>query len=93
MKHFIGLVVLLTTFVNFSQEVEETTNGKSIKVNQYYQLDADEANSSKSALRLVSDTIELNKKIGLDEKIDLVFKPIADFVGSMRNYLKEEKIA
>ncbi|MEJ6757099.1 MAG: alanine/glycine:cation symporter family protein [Crocinitomicaceae bacterium] len=83
MKHFIGLVVLLTTFVNFSQEVEETTNGKSIKVNQYYQLDADEANSSKSALRLVSDTIELNKKIGLDEKIDLVFKPIADFVGSI----------
>ena len=83
MKHFIGLVVLLTTFVNFSQEVEETTNGKSIKVNQYYQLDADEANSIKSALRLVSDTIELNKKIGLDEKIDLVFKPIADFVGSI----------
>ena len=83
MKHFIGLVVLLTTFVNFSQEVEETTNGKSIKVNQYYQLDADEANSSKSALRLVSDTIVLNKKIGLDEKIDLVFKPIADFVGSI----------
>ena len=83
MKHFIGLVVLLTTFVNFSQEVEETTNGKSIKVNQYYQLDADEANSIKSALRLVSDTIVLNKKIGLDEKIDLVFKPIADFVGSI----------
>ena len=77
MKHFIGLVVLLTTFVNFSQEVEETTNGKSIKVNQYYQLDADEANSIKSALRLVSDTIVLNKKIGLDEKIDLVFNRVS----------------
>ncbi|MFT6243346.1 MAG: AGCS family alanine or glycine:cation symporter [Salibacteraceae bacterium] len=83
MKYFIGLVVFLTTFVNFSQEVEKTTNGKSIKVNQYYQLDADEANSSKSSLRLVSDTIVLNKKIGLDEKIDLVFKPVADFVGSI----------
>lgn len=83
MKYFIGLVALLVTFINFAQDTEDAKESKSIKVSEYYQLNTDKKNSDKGSLVFVSDTTEINKEVGLDEKIDLAFKPVADFVGAI----------
>ena len=69
--------------LSFSQD---KTTKDSLEVVKYFNLIADESNKNAGVLEFKSDTTRLNVEKGIDEKIDGVFRPIADFVGAIIFY-------
>ena len=85
MKYSVLFFLSILPLSSFSQD--STTNKKqSIEVKNYYQLVADSMIENQAVLQFNSDTTEIGKEKGLDEKIDALFRPIADFVGTIIFY-------
>ena len=85
MKYSVLFFLSILPLLSFSQD--STTNKKqSIEVKNYFQLVADSMIENQAVLQFNSDTTEIGKEKGLDEKIDALFRPIADFVGTIIFY-------
>ncbi|MDG1148657.1 MAG: alanine/glycine:cation symporter family protein [Crocinitomicaceae bacterium] len=82
MRFLLGFLIALLPIISNAQDNEAAVT-KNFKVDNYYELVTDSIDKSKSVLEFKSDTTFLNVRTSIDEKIDGVFRPVADFVGAI----------
>ncbi|MDX2360062.1 MAG: alanine/glycine:cation symporter family protein [Crocinitomicaceae bacterium] len=83
MRYIIGFLVAMLPMLSVAQD---QASKELIKVDSYFNLVSDTANSNAGVLEFKSDSTWLVTEPGIDEKIDRVFRPIADFVGAIIFY-------
>lgn len=82
MRFLLGFLIALLPIISNAQD-NEASDLPSFKVDNYYELITDSIDKSKAVLEFKSDTTFLNLRTSIDEKIDGVFRPVADFVGAI----------